>query len=197
MRHIQICWKILTGNVYINLFEQKVINQTNSFVQFFISRYILPVVNPDGYEFTQIEEDNRFWRKTRKPNSCPYNAQSGTMSGIGTDANRNFGYLWGTGGSSSDPCSGAFMGEAAFNNPETANIRDFLTAHKDKIKFFNTIHSYMQMILLPWSHTAEPAPNIEELTRVANVGNEALYAEFGKTYKVSFRNGTSLMKVYL
>ena len=109
------------------------------------------------------------------------------MSGIGTDANRNFGYLWGTGGSSSDPCSSAFMGEEAFNNPETANMRDFLTAHKDKIKFFNTIHSYMQMILLPWSHTAEPAPNIEELTRVANVGNEALYAVFGKTYKVSLK----------
>merc|ERR1712013_542117 len=56
--------------------------------------YILPVVNPDGYLFTQT--DNRLWRKTRSPNggSC-----------YGTDANRNWGFHWGTGGSSSDPCS--------------------------------------------------------------------------------------------
>merc|ERR1719367_1588031 len=48
--------------------------------------YILPVVNPDGYLFTQT--DNRLWRKTRSPNG---------LGCFGTDANRNFGYQWGTG----------------------------------------------------------------------------------------------------
>ena len=27
--------------------------------------YILPVHNPDGYEYSRESEDNRFWRKTR------------------------------------------------------------------------------------------------------------------------------------
>ena len=101
-----------------------------------IDWYILPVVNPDGYLYTQT--DNRLWRKTRSPNgdNC-----------FGTDANRNFGYQWGTGGqsksviikkkapficsgSSSNPCSDTYMGASAFSEIETANMRDWLTAHK-------------------------------------------------------------------
>ena len=95
------------------------------------------MVNPDGYLYTQT--DNRLWRKTRSPNgnNC-----------FGTDANRNFGFHWGTGGhskspmvykkkihliysgSSSDPCSDTYMGSSAFSEIETANMRDWLTAHK-------------------------------------------------------------------
>ena len=40
-------------------------------------RYILPVANPDGYEYTKTD---RFWRKTRSPNE-------GSIC-IGTDPNR-------------------------------------------------------------------------------------------------------------
>ena len=84
-----------------------------------LRRYILPVVNPDGYLYTQTT--NRMWRKTRSPNDngC-----------FGTDANRNWGYQWGTGGSSSDPCSDTYMGASAFSEIETANIRQWLTMHK-------------------------------------------------------------------
>ena len=40
-------------------------------------RYILPIANPDGYEYTKTD---RFWRKTRSPNE-------GSIC-IGTDPNR-------------------------------------------------------------------------------------------------------------
>ena len=30
--------------------------------------YILPIVNPDGYAYSRIEDRNRMWRKTRSPN---------------------------------------------------------------------------------------------------------------------------------
>lgn len=135
--------------------------------------YILPVVNPDGYLYTQT--DNRLWRKTRKPNgnNC-----------FGTDANRNFGYRWGTGGSSSDPCSDTYMGASAFSEIETANIRDWITAHKDTIKFYNNIHSYSQLVLLPWGWGYDEPENIDDLYRVAEAGNDALYAVHQKTYEV-------------
>ena len=94
-----------------------------------IDRYILPVANPDGYKFSHKDEDNRMWRKTRQPNSCWYNAQPGKPKGIGTDANRNFGYKWGTGGSSNNPCMPDYRGEAPFSAPETANMRAWLTLH--------------------------------------------------------------------
>jgi len=135
--------------------------------------YILPVVNPDGYLFTQT--DNRLWRKTRSPNgnNC-----------FGTDANRNFGYHWGTGGSSDNPCADTYMGAEAFSEIETKNMRQFLTTHKDTIKFYNNVHSYSQLILLPWGWGYDEPDNVDDLYRVAEAGNDALYAVHQKTYEV-------------
>merc|ERR1712183_1256924 len=138
-----------------------------------IDWYILPVVNPDGYLYTQT--DNRLWRKTRSPNgnNC-----------FGTDANRNFGFQWGTGGSSSDPCSDTYMGASAFSEIETANMRDWLTAHKDTVKFYNNVPSYSQLVLLPWGWGFDEPDNVDDLYRVAEAGNDALYAVHQKTYEV-------------
>jgi len=135
--------------------------------------YILPMVNPDGYNHTRTE--NRLWRKTRSPNgnNC-----------FGTDANRNFGYQWGTGGSSDNPCSDTYMGSEAFSEIETKNIRQWLTMHKDTVKFYNNIHSYSQLILLPWGFSYDEPANIDDLYRVAEAGNDALYAAHQKTYEV-------------
>ena len=125
------------------------------------------------------------WRKTRQPNSCWYNAQPGKPKGIGTDANRNFGYKWGTGGSSNNPCMPDYRGEAPFSAPETANMRAWLTLHRGNIKFYNSVHSHGQMILLPWGFTAHQSPhNIAQLRRVAMVGQRAIYRESGMSYKV-------------
>lgn len=49
-----------------------------------ISIYIIPVVNPDGYEYSHTVD--RFWRKTRS-------RINGTEC-VGTDANRNFNSHW-------------------------------------------------------------------------------------------------------
>ena len=133
------------------------------------------MVNPDGYLFTQTE--NRLWRKTRKPN--------GDTGCFGTDANRNFGYHWGTGGSSDNACSDTYMGEAAFSEVETSNMRDWLTAHNDTIKFYNNVHSYSQLVLLPWGFGYEEPDNVDDLYRVAQAGNDALYAVHQKTYEVN------------
>ena len=135
------------------------------------------MVNPDGYLYTQT--DNRLWRKTRKPNGngC-----------FGTDANRNFGFHWGTGGSSSDPCSDTYMGSEPFSEIETANMRDWLTANKDMIKFYNNVHSYSQLILLPWGWGYDEPENNDDLYRVATLANDALFAVHQKDYEVSMKN---------
>lgn len=46
--------------------------------------YIIPVMNPDGFEFSHTT--TRLWRKTRRPNSG--------STCIGTDANRNWDFQW-------------------------------------------------------------------------------------------------------
>ena len=34
------------------------------------------------------------------------------------------------------------------------HVRDFVLAHKDNLKFFNTIHSYSQLVLIPYGFTS-------------------------------------------
>jgi len=135
--------------------------------------YILPCVNPDGYLYTQT--NNRLWRKTRSPN------EGGC---VGTDANRNWGYHWGTGGSSSDGCSDTYMGSEAFSEIETKNVRDWLTNNKDAIKFYNNVHSYSQLVLLPWGYGYDEPDNVDDLYALAEVSNDALYATHQKTYEI-------------
>merc|ERR1712038_2241680 len=136
--------------------------------------YILPCVNPDGYLYTQT--NNRLWRKTRTPN--------GNSGCYGTDANRNWGYHWGTGGSSSDPCSDTYMGPEAFSEIETKNVRDWLTLNKETVKFYNNVHSYSQLVLLPWGYGYDEPDNVDDLYALAEVSNDALYGTHQKTYEI-------------
>merc|ERR1711970_1533656 len=137
--------------------------------------YILPVANPDGYLYTQ--NSDRLWRKTRSPNG-------GVLHCHGTDANRNWGFHWNDGGASSNPCSDTYMGSEAFSEVENRNVRDFLSANKDLIKFYNNLHSYSQLVLLPWGWTTEKPDNYDDLYAVAQAGADAMYAAGGQQYDV-------------
>ena len=48
------------------------------------------------------------------------------------------------------------------------NVRDFLLEHKDQLKFYMNLHSYGEMVLLPWGYTDEKPDNIDQLTEVRN-----------------------------
>lgn len=72
--------------------------------------YITPVVNPDGFVYSQTTD--RLWRKNRQTvsgNSC-----------VGRDINRNWPYQWSaTGGASTDPCSETYKGKKAVPTVDT------------------------------------------------------------------------------
>ena len=110
--------------------------------------YFLPSHNPDGYY--KSREEYRMWRKTTtkyENDICQ-----------GTDPNRNWDFHWGEDGAADSSCSETYHGPEAFSEVEVRNVRDFLLAHKDQIKFFQTLHSYSQMILIPWGYTEDNAP---------------------------------------
>jgi len=67
--------------------------------------YIVPNLNPDGYEFCWTND--RLWRKTRSPNT-------GSVC-IGTDPNRNWDSNWCGQGASTSPCSDTYCGTRAFS----------------------------------------------------------------------------------
>ncbi|KAI8960409.1 hypothetical protein F5Y11DRAFT_268596 [Daldinia sp. FL1419] len=107
--------------------------------------YILPIVNPDGFLYTQT--DNRLWRKNRQ-------TRSGT-SAIGTDVNRNWPYKWDGEGSSTSPGSETYRGVAAGDTPENTGIRSLSDqlAKKNGIKLYIDWHSYGQYILTPYGYS--------------------------------------------
>ncbi len=81
--------------------------------------HILPVTNPDGYEYSRTSD--RFWRKTRHDidgNDC-----------VGVDPNRNWDYMWNTGGSSPNSCSEAYMGPEAMSEAEARKQQNCLQLH--------------------------------------------------------------------
>nr|AAT36738.1 carboxypeptidase B [Ochlerotatus epactius] len=133
---------------------------------------ILPVANPDGYEFSH--ESDRFWRKTRKPaGSCK-----------GTDGNRNFDFHWGEVGASNSGCSDTYRGETAFSEPETQAIRDALKELKGSCKFYLTLHSYGKYMLYPWGWTSELPETWEDIHEVAQTGADAIKHATGSRYTV-------------
>ncbi|KAH9641512.1 hypothetical protein HF086_017848 [Spodoptera exigua] len=71
-------------------------------------RHIIPVLNPDGYEYS-LHKD-RLWKKNRRQVSdfC-----------YGVDLNRNFDYNWGKQDSTRSECSNTFCGPAPFSEAET------------------------------------------------------------------------------
>lgn len=104
---------------------------------------IVPLVNPDGYEYSHTS--NRLWRKTRKPI---------TRYCVGTDANRNFDFHWGEVGASKYACSDIFRGLSAFSEPETRALRDLMHSLTGRAKFYLSLHSYGNYLLYPWGYSS-------------------------------------------
>ncbi|KAH8302212.1 hypothetical protein KR044_004077, partial [Drosophila immigrans] len=136
---------------------------------------ILPVVNPDGYEFTHLSPDNRFWRKTRQPISdrC-----------IGTDGNRNFDFHWNETETILDPCSITYPGPKAFSEPETIVVRDLIHSLADRGKMYLTMHSYGKYIIYPYGYTKALPATWPDLDEVARAGANAIVEATGTRFKV-------------
>ncbi|KAG8226503.1 hypothetical protein J437_LFUL007385 [Ladona fulva] len=135
---------------------------------------ILPVLNPDGYEFTF--EDDRFWRKTRSitpGESC-----------MGVDANRNFDFHWMESGASSWACDETFAGNKAFSEPEARNLKKIILDHASQIDAYITLHSYGQYILYPWGYSSDLPDDWRDLDKLGNEINDAIAAVRGTTYDV-------------
>ncbi|XP_048508741.1 carboxypeptidase B-like isoform X1 [Athalia rosae] len=132
--------------------------------------YILPVVNPDGYEYTF--RGDRLWRKNRG------NPEKGGVC-IGADLNRNFGYRWGGQGSSKQPCREIFAGTGPFSEPETKAIEQFFKTSAANFKAYLTFHSYGQFILYPWGYDKRVPPDYADLERVGRQAAAAMKSAGG------------------
>ncbi|KAL0867456.1 hypothetical protein ABMA27_008243 [Loxostege sticticalis] len=126
---------------------------------------ILPIANPDGYEYTHINSSTRMWRKTRSVNP------EISENCIGVDPNRNFDTHWNTTGVSPNPCAETFPGNEAFSEPETRIVRDILLEHLDRMQVYMNIHSHGNWVLYGFDNYTLP-PNYIHLHLVgASMGS--------------------------
>lgn len=146
--------------------------------------WFLPVVNPDGYEYSHTH--NRLWRKTR----------SGSRSlwpvCMGTDPNRNYPVDWAVAGAGRSPCDETYAGPKPLSEPETETLANTLINNQDRIVMYLSLHAYSQVILSPYGHARVYPPNYAELSRIARAGMNALAEVRGTTY----RFGTSAILMY-
>lgn len=138
---------------------------------------IVPVANPDGYEYTRTRD--RFWRKNRMviPFQPPYCA--------GVDLNRNWAIdFLGQWSSSDDPCSSVFAGAVPFSEPETQALKSLvllpgMQAHLD-------LHAYARVIVGPYAHSYLDPPNVDD---VIDIGYKIAYRitdAFNVSYTFSY-----------
>lgn len=128
--------------------------------------YVVPVLNPDGYVWSWTGD--RYWRKN-------------TRGGFGVDLNRNYGYAWGGQGSSGDPAAENYRGDGPFSEPESAALRDFVIARPELVAHID-VHSYANLVIHPWGHGYEAAPDEAALQSLAGEMADAMAGATGAIY---------------
>ncbi|MCY3964566.1 MAG: M14 family zinc carboxypeptidase [Acidobacteria bacterium] len=125
--------------------------------------HIMMQANPDG---RKRAEEGLLWRKNHNTRHCPH-------SWAGVDLNRNFDFKWGESGSSTNECSTVYRGLSAASEPETQAIQtymarlfpdargpgDYAATSSRTSGVVLDIHSHGRLILWPWGHVHDPAPN--------------------------------------
>ena len=139
--------------------------------------HIVAQQNPDGRR--RVETGQTLWRKNTNDSNC-------SAADFGVDLNRNSSFLFGNASSSS--CgSQIYRGGSAASEPETQAIQDYMEeiferqrpvtgpgtdlntpAPPDTQGIFLSLHSFGEMVLLPWEglggQNENNAPNHDELT---------------------------------
>ncbi|TPX33481.1 hypothetical protein SmJEL517_g03601 [Synchytrium microbalum] len=137
--------------------------------------HIFPVLNVDGFVYTHTS--NRMWRKNRQPNPgsmCP-----------GTDPNRNWAFEWGTGGSSKNPCSEAYMGPSAFSAPEPLAMADYVKDRSPNVIGYIDFHAFSQLFMYPYGSDCDATPkDKKKLQAGGDAAAKAIKATHGTSYAV-------------
>ncbi|CAG0879345.1 unnamed protein product [Cyprideis torosa] len=137
--------------------------------------WIVPVANPDGYEYTWTHD--RLWRKNRR--------HSNNTQCVGVDLNRNWDFYWMEVGASSDPCSPVYAGPFAESEPEVRAVRDLILElnSDNSLAIMLTIHSFYQAWMAPWGFKYEIPEDLDEMLAVLKAAVSAVKNTHGMEYK--------------
>jgi hypothetical protein len=108
--------------------------------------WVVPVVNPDGYQIVFNDQSRIIWRKNLRDNN---NDGKFTPEIDGVDLNRNYDYHWGDEGDRF-PNSSFYPGPFPFSEPEAQAIRNL--AERKCFVFHLDFHGAGELILYPFSN---------------------------------------------
>ncbi|XP_017026987.1 zinc carboxypeptidase-like [Drosophila kikkawai] len=158
--------------------------------------YILPMVNPDGYEYT-LPKKNDKWMKNRKPN------EGGE---IGVNLNRNFDFNWDkTKDRSNMSWSENYRGSKPLSEPESlalANLMKELTKSNKEVIYISLHTEHQSSIFYPSVFEGKPTKNNASLAWLAQYASEKIFNETRSKYThgvpVTYKGtgGTSLDYAY-
>ena len=134
--------------------------------------HIVPLANPDGYEYSHTHD--RMWRKNRVSNpgsSCK-----------GVDLNRNFAKGYGI-GASNNPCTDVYKGTRPFSEKESIAIRDYIQSTRN-IRAAVSIHSYGNYLFYPWGFKNTQHPRRRQLTSLAKSVQKSILKKTKESYKI-------------
>lgn len=134
----------------------------------------VPCLNPDGYEYSWTTD--RLWRKNRQ-------VVSDECKGI--DLNRNWGYNFAS-PQRPNPCLDTWPGYEAFDGVELRALRDYLSdTGARRVAGFIDLHSFGQMLLIPWSSDCtKVVKDYEDLTEAALGAAKRAEGLYGKDFEV-------------
>ncbi len=126
--------------------------------------WFVPIVNPDGYDYTFTSKATRLWRK----NLHDVDGDGTIGSGDGVDTNRNWPEKWNYDleGASDDPTTEVYHGAGPASEPEVRSYRAL--ERRIDAKFQIDYHSFAKLILYPEGWQVETpgtdAPLMEALS---------------------------------
>ncbi len=132
--------------------------------------WFVPIVNPDGHEVV-LDQINTDWRKNIRDNDGNGSLTNGSWDyPDGVDPNRNYGWEWGTSGTSNDPNDITYCGPTPFSEPELQAIRDLMIAEHFVAGI--SYHTYSELVLWPFGYSSSAtAPDIDALAQLGtNMG---------------------------
>ncbi|CAD0204037.1 unnamed protein product [Chrysodeixis includens] len=133
--------------------------------------YILPLVNPDGFQFSQ--DSVRSWVKNRRPTS---------PSTIGVDLSKNWNAHWGINGASFSMAANNYAGHGPFSEVETRQVSEFIESIQSSLSGFLSFRSFGQRLLIPYAQYSTTPPD----------GATGAIADW-----VKFRYNTTIAATYL
>ncbi len=103
--------------------------------------WVVPCVNPDGRAHTEADQNQRMWRKNRRPV---------TKHDTGVDINRNFDFVFDLRIDAGLPHTETYLGPFPKSEAETRNVQGLIEGLQPN--GFLDVHSFSNVVGHPWGH---------------------------------------------